>query len=53
MYDSGNCTIQQIADDVGVTRPTIYRHLSKTQHPVPRTVVNPQYAILERRTPRW
>jgi DNA invertase Pin-like site-specific DNA recombinase len=24
------CTVQQIADEFGVTRPTIYRHLSKT-----------------------
>ncbi|MGW6755876.1 helix-turn-helix domain-containing protein [Streptomyces sp. NPDC055006] len=30
MYDSGDYTIQQIADEFGVTRPTIYRHLDKT-----------------------
>jgi len=29
MYDSGDYTGQQIADEFGVTRPTIYRHLSK------------------------
>ncbi|MFV5995416.1 helix-turn-helix domain-containing protein [Streptomyces sp. NPDC056231] len=29
MHDSGELTVQQIADDFGVTRPTIYRHLSK------------------------
>ncbi|MFI8435615.1 recombinase family protein [Streptomyces sp. NPDC079020] len=29
MYDSGELTVQQIADEFGVTRPTIYRHLSK------------------------
>lgn len=29
MYDSGDYTVQQIADKFGVTRPTIYRHLSK------------------------
>lgn len=29
MYDSGNYTVQQIADEFGVTRPTIYRHLDK------------------------
>ncbi|MFE6904172.1 helix-turn-helix domain-containing protein [Streptomyces sp. NPDC057717] len=28
MYDSGELTVQQIADEFGVTR-TIYRHLSK------------------------
>jgi DNA invertase Pin-like site-specific DNA recombinase len=27
MYDSGDYTVQQIADEFGVTRPTIYRHL--------------------------
>ncbi len=29
MYDSGNYTVQQIAEEFGVTRPTIYRHLDK------------------------
>ncbi|MFD3808161.1 helix-turn-helix domain-containing protein [Streptomyces sp. NPDC058611] len=29
MYDSGDHTVQQIADEFGVTRPTIYRQLSK------------------------
>ncbi|MFD6892711.1 helix-turn-helix domain-containing protein [Streptomyces sp. NPDC059957] len=29
MYDSGDYTVQQIADEFGVTRPTIYRHLGK------------------------
>ncbi|MFF4175901.1 recombinase family protein [Streptomyces sp. NPDC001750] len=29
MYDSGELTVQQIADEFGVTRPTFYRHLSK------------------------
>ena len=29
MYDSGELTVQQIADEFGVTRPTIYRRLSK------------------------
>ncbi|WP_308345636.1 recombinase family protein [Streptomyces sp. ISL-94] len=33
MYDSGECTVQQIADEFGVTRPTIYRHLGKTAKP--------------------
>ena len=28
MYDSGDYTVQQIADTFGVTRPTIYRHLT-------------------------
>ncbi|WAX79578.1 recombinase family protein [Streptomyces sp. KMM 9044] len=28
MYDSGDYTVQQIADEFGVARPTIYRHLS-------------------------
>jgi DNA invertase Pin-like site-specific DNA recombinase len=27
MYDSGDYTVQQIAAEFGVTRPTIYRHL--------------------------
>lgn len=27
MYDSSDYTVQQIADEFGVTRPTIYRHL--------------------------
>lgn len=29
MYDSVDYTIQQIADEFGVTRPTIDRHLSR------------------------
>ncbi|MET9469887.1 helix-turn-helix domain-containing protein [Streptomyces sp. NPDC006544] len=29
MYDSGDFTVQQIVDGFGVTRPTIYRHLSR------------------------
>ncbi|WP_433258864.1 recombinase family protein [Streptosporangium sp. CA-135522] len=29
MYDSGDYTVQQIADGFGVTRPTIYRRLAK------------------------
>lgn len=29
MYDSGDYTVQQIADEFGVTRPTIYRHINK------------------------
>ncbi|MGW0828509.1 helix-turn-helix domain-containing protein [Streptomyces sp. NPDC002845] len=29
MYDSGDYTVQQIANEFGVARPTIYRHLSK------------------------
>ena len=28
MYDSGDYTVQQIADTFSVTRPTIYRHLT-------------------------
>ena len=31
MYDSGDHTVQQIADEFGVTRPTIYRHVTKLQ----------------------
>lgn len=27
MYDSRNYTVQQIADEFGVSRPTVYRHL--------------------------
>lgn len=30
MYDSGDYTVQQIAEEFGVTRPTIYRHLANT-----------------------
>ncbi|HXZ74010.1 MAG TPA: recombinase family protein [Streptosporangiaceae bacterium] len=30
MYDSRRYTVQQIADAFGVTRPTIYRHLTPT-----------------------
>ncbi|MET9888515.1 recombinase family protein [Streptomyces sp. NPDC006430] len=33
MYDSGELTVQQIADEFGVTRPTIYRHLGMTATP--------------------
>lgn len=33
MYDSGNYTVQQIADEFGVTRPTIYRHLNEALPP--------------------
>jgi DNA invertase Pin-like site-specific DNA recombinase len=29
MYDSGDYTVQQIAQEFGVTRPTIYRHLER------------------------
>lgn len=29
MYDAGDYTVQQIADEFGVSRPTIYRHLDK------------------------
>lgn len=29
MYESGDHTVQQIADEFGVTRPTIYRHIGK------------------------
>jgi predicted DNA-binding protein YlxM (UPF0122 family) len=29
MYDSGDHTVQQIADEFDVTRPTIYRHLKQ------------------------
>ncbi|MER5327110.1 helix-turn-helix domain-containing protein [Streptosporangium roseum] len=29
MYDSGDYTVQQIAEEFGVTRPTIYRYLTK------------------------
>ncbi|WP_405878374.1 helix-turn-helix domain-containing protein [Streptomyces sp. NBC_01136] len=30
MYDSCELAVQQIADEFGVSRPTIYRHLDKT-----------------------
>jgi DNA invertase Pin-like site-specific DNA recombinase len=33
MYDSGDYTVQQIAEEFGVARPTIYRHLERA---VPR-----------------
>jgi len=29
MYESGEHTVQQIADEFGVSRPTIYRHVGK------------------------
>jgi len=29
MYDCGDYTVQQIADEFGVTRPTLYRHLGR------------------------
>lgn len=29
MYDSGDFTVQQIAEEFGVTRPTIYRHFQR------------------------
>jgi DNA invertase Pin-like site-specific DNA recombinase len=29
MYDSGDHPVQQIADECGVSRPTIYRHLGR------------------------
>src|SRR5271166_5991146 len=29
MYESGEHTVQQIADEFGVSRPTIYRHVDK------------------------
>ena len=31
MYDTGDYTVQQIADEFGVSRPTIYRHLDKRE----------------------
>ena len=31
MYDAGKHTVQQIADTLGVSRPTIYRHLGLTE----------------------
>ena len=31
MYDCREYTVQQIADEFGVTRPTIYRHLAKVR----------------------
>jgi DNA invertase Pin-like site-specific DNA recombinase len=37
MYDSGDYTVQQIAEEFGVTRPTIYRHLERA---VPRQTKN-------------
>jgi DNA invertase Pin-like site-specific DNA recombinase len=33
MYDSGDHTVQQIAETFGVTRPTIYRHLAPAVRP--------------------
>ncbi|MGW7578125.1 helix-turn-helix domain-containing protein [Streptomyces sp. NPDC054765] len=33
MYDSGDYTVQQIADECGVTRSTVYRHLGKNVAP--------------------
>ena len=30
MYDAGQHTLQEIADTFGVSRPTIYRHLTAT-----------------------
>ncbi|MFC1231520.1 MULTISPECIES: recombinase family protein [Streptomyces] len=35
MYDSGDCTVQQIADEFGVSRPTVHRFLGKTVHAQP------------------
>ena len=29
MYDEGGHTVQEIADTLGVSRPTIYRHLAE------------------------
>lgn len=28
MYDAGEHTVQEIADTFGVSRPTVYRHLT-------------------------
>lgn len=28
MYDGGQHTVQEIADTFGVSRPTVYRHLT-------------------------
>lgn len=33
MYDAGDYTVQQIADEFGVSRPTIYRHLERLTGP--------------------
>jgi DNA invertase Pin-like site-specific DNA recombinase len=33
MYDSGDYTVQQVAEEFGVTRPTIYRHLERAVPP--------------------
>ncbi|MFD3730618.1 helix-turn-helix domain-containing protein [Streptomyces sp. NPDC058632] len=35
MCDSGDYTVQRIADEFGVSRPTTYRHLGKTVHAQP------------------
>ena len=29
MYDSGDYTVAQIAEEFGVSRPTIYRHINR------------------------
>jgi len=29
MYDTGQHTVQEIADTFGVSRPTVYRHLAE------------------------
>jgi len=42
MYDAGQHTVQEIADTFGVSRPTIYRHLSGTATPPAPTVQTPQ-----------
>ncbi len=42
MYDAGGHTVQEIADTFGVSRPTIYRHLSSSVTPPAPAAAAPQ-----------
>ncbi len=33
MYEGGDCTVEEIAKTVGVSRKTIYRHLTDGSRP--------------------
>ncbi|MFA7766391.1 hypothetical protein ACGFNX_41715 [Streptomyces sp. NPDC048723] len=41
VYDSGDYTVQQLAHEFGVTRPTICRHLDKALSPPPQSANTP------------
>ena len=52
MYDAGQHTVQEIADTFGVSRPTIYRHLTGAGGPPAATALQEATATGQPATPR-